>query len=223
MCPKHNSRCEELGKSVADGKELLATTISEYVDTASDATWDVISENIKSAIEENKFKLIACENKISYFHYGSGTSEIIFDTSYPYKNTIFLGTYRLNGDDFVCIFENEIGYHIETLADFLIVPYIFFDNRLLSSEYVFQTKALDGLKRNIDYQPPTIYISIESDNDGARFIRIHMGSPKYLQINLWSGYTGSDRHYESYYTRQEYLQCDIYYIGDGEPIQSGQP
>ena len=40
---------EEVKKSVADGKALLATSISTYVTTASDATFDTINTNMKSA------------------------------------------------------------------------------------------------------------------------------------------------------------------------------
>ncbi|MGN1321180.1 MAG: hypothetical protein ACI4VJ_01195 [Methanosphaera sp.] len=44
-----NSRYDELKKSVADGKALLATSISQYVTTASDATWNVLNTNMESA------------------------------------------------------------------------------------------------------------------------------------------------------------------------------
>jgi hypothetical protein len=40
---------DDLKKSVADGKDLLATSISTYITTASDATFEVLEANMKSA------------------------------------------------------------------------------------------------------------------------------------------------------------------------------
>ena len=222
MCPKHNSRCEELGKSVADGKELLATTISEYVDTASDATWDIISENIKSAIEKNKFTFKRCD-KIKF----TASADVDYDHTlelYPkkYTNAVLIKTFiydesysvrwTLKPDDLN-------GYPLNSVLDFMLV-------RRNMELYVDPDVRKIFESANISDGTNKEYESMNFTND---IVNIHMAiynNTLNIEIIPRTGYAWNE--YTSYYngSNTKHIGCytnnihfDLYWIGDIEEVK----
>ena len=79
-----NKRMEECLKSVADGKSLLATSISAYVTTASDATWATINTNMKTAFTNRYNAGVSATKKGT-----AGAAQVL--TGYTFTNSSSAG------------------------------------------------------------------------------------------------------------------------------------
>ena len=184
--------------------------------TASTDPWETINANLIAAIEKTKFTY-----KVWQWAY----KPLDMLTKQDAK---FIGRYCVKssnsgGDIDVCYFtEEDTGYPIDKPWDYLINISIFLNNDQLSryasypdnvDAVAFTAKSFRDTRNAILMEKTDQYYKSGKRYDGTALkLTMNCGITFRNKSNhTWSGYSNAG---------DDYLWFDLYYIGDGKPINS---